>query len=91
MKFIVWGLLPSLTRRLHRAPETEEERQLSYAIAPPGSHDGWSWEEAEKRLDSAFEQGGFPLWAEVALREAEAEARVERAKRRNHGLDSDGE
>ena len=41
----------------------------------------WDWEEAEEQLKKAYKQGGLTVWAQSALRELEAEVRVERAKR----------
>ncbi|KAF8967265.1 hypothetical protein BDZ97DRAFT_1938200 [Flammula alnicola] len=79
MRYMLWKSVPSLTSRIHRPPETDEERQQVHRVAPFGEQ--WNWEQAEKRLMKAYEEGGFPLWAQTALREVEAEVRVERAKR----------
>ena len=73
--------MPSLTARIHRAPETEEERRQPDHVAPAGHEAEWSWEKAQRRLELAYNTGGFTLWAQMAMREVEAEARVERAKR----------
>ncbi|TFK19393.1 hypothetical protein FA15DRAFT_760066 [Coprinopsis marcescibilis] len=70
---LLWSAWPGLTSSIHRSPNSEAERQ--------GAHQKWNWEEAEKRLSKAYDQGGIPLWAQAALREVEAEARVERTKR----------
>lgn len=67
--------------RIRRAPETDEERRDAHLLAPFGSHETWNWLDAEKRLQRAYEEGGFPLWAQTALREMEAEAHLERSKR----------
>jgi hypothetical protein len=40
----------------------------------------WNWEEAEKRLQTAYDRGGFPAWAHVVAREIEAERHVERTR-----------
>ena len=37
--------------------------------------------EAKKRPKRACDEGGFLLWARIAIREAEVEARVKRVKR----------
>ena len=37
--------------------------------------------EAKKRPKRACDEGGFLLWARIAIREAEVEARVERVRR----------
>ncbi|KAF8967378.1 hypothetical protein BDZ97DRAFT_1609186, partial [Flammula alnicola] len=88
MRYMLWKSVPSLTSRIHRPPETDEERQQVHRVAPFGveglgeeQEEQWNWEQAEKRLMKAYEEGGFPLWAQTALREVEAEVRVERAKR----------
>ncbi|KAF9549709.1 hypothetical protein CPC08DRAFT_648110, partial [Agrocybe pediades] len=99
MRSILWTLAPSLTSRIHRAPETEEERHALGEVLPPSfsspspaasssslestdvEKPKWTWPEAEKRLQRAYEEGGFPLWAKVAMREVEEEARLERERR----------
>ncbi|KAF9546315.1 hypothetical protein CPC08DRAFT_675562 [Agrocybe pediades] len=109
MRSILWTLAPSLTSRIHRAPETEEERHALREVLPPSFSSSsppppsssleppyvekptWSWPEAEKRLQRAYEEGGFPLWAKVAMREVEEEARLERERReREVGIDMEG-
>ncbi|KAH6887853.1 hypothetical protein BKA70DRAFT_1376965 [Coprinopsis sp. MPI-PUGE-AT-0042] len=77
----LWSAWPSLTSSIHRPPQGEGERQAAHQVAPFGSHENWTWQESEKRLKRAYDEGGFPLWAQTAVRELEAEARVERAKR----------
>ncbi|CAA7265063.1 unnamed protein product [Cyclocybe aegerita] len=80
MRHILYTTLPSLSTRIHRPPETDEERHDVHSLAPFGIEQEWSWEDAERRMNRAYEEGGFTLWAQTALREIEAEARVERAK-----------
>ncbi|KAF8637187.1 hypothetical protein AX17_002984 [Amanita inopinata Kibby_2008] len=78
--------LPSLSSRIHRPPETEEERALFEGVTAPTSTPaapGWNVEEAEERLKVAYEKGGVGLWARVAVREVEEEVRIEREKRRS--------
>lgn len=74
-----------VTDRIHRPPENEEERSDALGVAAFGAglevEQEWKWEEAEQRMKKAYEEGGFSLWGRVALRELEAEARVERARR----------
>lgn len=77
----MWSAIPELTARIHRPPETEDERRGVHLAVPPGLEEQWSWEEAEVRLKRAYDEGGFPLWAQTALREMEAEVRVERIRR----------
>lgn len=48
-----------------------------------GSGD-WNWEEAEKRLEAAYETGGLSRWAEQALEEFKREN--EAARQRSAGL-----
>ncbi|KXN85125.1 hypothetical protein AN958_11665 [Leucoagaricus sp. SymC.cos] len=76
--------LRPITDRIHRGPENEEERNATLEVAPfgVGGEEGeWKWEEAKKRMKKAYEQGGFTFWEQVALRELEAEARIERGRR----------
>ncbi|EAU83047.2 hypothetical protein CC1G_08984 [Coprinopsis cinerea okayama7 len=81
VRAFLWSAWPGLTSSIHRAPQNDDERTEGNAVAPFGIQEEWKWEEAENRLKRAYEEGGFPLWAKTALREMEAEARVERAKR----------
>jgi len=87
MRYLLWASVPSLASRIHRPPETEEERHQIHDFAPFGIEGGsstdeeWTWEKAERRLKQAYEEGGLPLWSQAALREVEAEARIERIKR----------
>ena len=79
MRSIFQTTVPGLRSRLYRPPETDDDRyelQTQAAI-----EQDWSWEEAEERLKKAYEAGGITDWAQTALRELEAEARVERTKR----------
>ncbi|KAF8881032.1 hypothetical protein CPB84DRAFT_1792102 [Gymnopilus junonius] len=81
MRSVLWSSAPGLASRIHRPPETDEERRAALQVAPFGIHEEWNWPEAEKRLQKAYDEGGVPLWSQAVLRELEAEARVERAKR----------
>ena len=42
----------------------------------------WNWLAAQARLAAAYERGGIAQFAEVAVRELEAESELERRKRR---------
>lgn len=42
----------------------------------------WNWSDAQARLAAAYERGGIAQFAEVAVRELEAESELERRKRR---------
>lgn len=81
MRSFMWSSVPDLTAKIHRPPMSEDERRGVYLVSPPGSEEHWSWEEAEVRLKKAYDEGGFSLWAQTALRELEAEVRVERIRR----------
>ncbi|KIJ97080.1 hypothetical protein K443DRAFT_681803 [Laccaria amethystina LaAM-08-1] len=82
MRMTFWSALPTnLLSSIYRPPATDEERHDAYDAAPFDADDGWTWVEAEKRLIRAYDEGGFPLWARTAMREVEAEARVERVRR----------
>lgn len=81
MRTLIRLTAPGLMDRIRRAPETDEERHEAHSLAPFGSHEKWNWLDAEKRLQKAYEEGGVPLWAQTALREMEAEARLERSNR----------
>ncbi|KAJ3994705.1 hypothetical protein F5050DRAFT_429562 [Lentinula boryana] len=79
MRRIVLTRMPILSARIHRA--------LDNGDGDDGPEDptNWNWEDAEKRLKDAFEKDGLMAWAEVALKEIQAEERLERSKR--NGLD----
>ncbi|KAF9057020.1 hypothetical protein BJ165DRAFT_2358 [Panaeolus papilionaceus] len=81
MRTTMYTALPSLSSQIRRSPESEEERLDSLRLVPLGTEDTWTWEEADARLKKAYDEGGFPLWAQAALREMEAELRTERKKR----------
>lgn len=72
--------VPSLSSAIHRPPETIDEHTGSHNVTSSNVQD-WRWEDAEKRLKLAYEQGGITLWAQTALRELEIEARKERVQR----------
>ncbi|KAG6856612.1 hypothetical protein H0H87_002567 [Tephrocybe sp. NHM501043] len=79
MRMLVWRGLPSLTSQIHRPPEEDDE-----GVPVPRSNEPdptWKWEEAEKRLQEAYDRGGFPAWVQTAMKEVEDELKVERARR----------
>ncbi|KAG9013482.1 hypothetical protein FRB94_002557 [Tulasnella sp. JGI-2019a] len=47
--------------------------------ATPSSASSWKWDQAEKRLENAFKEGGVTLWATQAYHEFEEERRQMRA------------
>jgi hypothetical protein len=69
-----------LRSRLYRLPETDDERyqEDSQELA---LQQEWNREEADERLKKAYEESGIIVWAQTALRELEAETRVERNRR----------
>ena len=67
--------IPVLSLQIHRPLDPANESP------PDGGDMSWNWPAAEARLKEAFDQGGLSRWIETALREVEAEARVERLKR----------
>ncbi|KAJ3529233.1 hypothetical protein NMY22_g9077 [Coprinellus aureogranulatus] len=81
MRSFLWSVWPSLSNSIHRSPESEEERRESSRVAPYGTDEEWSVEASEARLKRAYQEGGVTLWAQIALRELEAEARFERSRR----------
>ncbi|KAG6806916.1 hypothetical protein H0H92_009577 [Tricholoma furcatifolium] len=81
MRQVVWGSFPGLTSQIHRPLEENEEGiPAAKTIKPDPS---WRWEEAEKRMQAAYDKGGFPEWSDTALKEMEEELKVERAKRQD--------
>lgn len=75
--------MPNLMARILRAPDSDEHRQMMLHTAASGPEEAepWSWEHSQRRLQRAYDEGGFTLWAQMALREMELEAGVEREKR----------
>jgi len=82
--------MPILSSRIHRRPEVTDgpsgEDSPSVLSTQPRIevHESaleWSWQDAQQRLSDAYEKDGFSGWAEAAMRELEAEAHAERAKR----------
>jgi hypothetical protein len=84
MRSIFQTTVPGLRSRLYRPPETDDERseiQTQGDAFPSAIPEVWNWEEAEERLNKAYEEGGIAAWAQTAARELEAEAEMERNKR----------
>jgi len=79
MRMTIWKHMPDLTERIRRPPETEDEG-VSF-VSPSEVDPNWNWEDAEKRLQVAYDKGGFPAWMHLALKEMEAEMHVEKSKR----------
>ena len=74
--------LPSPTSQVSpTAPPSHISLDEGTPTAPGQDTEEWSWPAAEARLKAAFDANGFYGWAEAAMRELEAEGRVERAKR----------
>jgi len=81
VRMIMWRNLPGLTSHIHRPPSPDERdifsEDRSTISTPP---EEWSWFDAEKRLQAAWDRG-FSEWVKAAAAELEAELRIERAKR----------
>jgi len=80
MRTFLSDSVPSLSFAINNRPLSLDER-------PESSHHGvvlkedWNWENAEKRLERAYEEGGVALWAQVALQELDAEVGLERERK----------
>ncbi|KAF9531376.1 hypothetical protein CPB83DRAFT_848924 [Crepidotus variabilis] len=90
MRLFLSANLPSLSAAIYKPPEPltdEERRELilqkldAASIAEAQAASKWKWDDAEERLKKAYDEGGVGLWAQVALRELEAESHIEREKR----------
>ena len=79
MRFLLSRVVPSLSSAIYRPPQRGEEREDP--TAPFAVQENWKWEDAETRLRRAYETGGISLWCQIALRELEAEATLERERR----------
>jgi hypothetical protein len=80
MRHSVRTHVPALSSRIHRSLERAEVDHP--ALDCPDSQDmDWGWPAAEARLKKAFDNGGWAGWADAAIKEVEAEAKMERMKR----------
>ncbi|KAJ3503391.1 hypothetical protein NLJ89_g8459 [Agrocybe chaxingu] len=70
----------TLSSRIHRPPETDEERHDVHSTTPFDVHNERTWTEAERRTNRTYE-GGLTICAQTAWWEMEADAWWERAKR----------
>ncbi len=74
--------VPSLSFAINRPFSLDEEGPESHhEVVTSALRENWKWENAEKRLKCAYEEGGVALWAQIALQELDAEVRLEREKR----------
>jgi hypothetical protein len=81
MRFLLADKMPLLSERLYRSAKDEEQGQEGATMSPDTQDtEQWTWEGAEKRLSTAYSQGGFSGWAEAALQEVEKESRLEKLK-----------
>lgn len=86
----VQAYLPGLVSSIHR-PQVDDEHGVSVpALASIGAEREWNAEHSEKRLNLAYEKGGWALWSRAASVEMEQELRFEREKR-ERGKTEDGE
>ncbi|KAL0072340.1 hypothetical protein AAF712_000103 [Marasmius tenuissimus] len=76
MREIIITRMPILSSRIHRSHTEEYEEGRTPHVDPK-----WNWDDAEKRLTDAFDKDGLSGWAEVAVKELEAEEVTEREKR----------
>lgn len=74
MRKTVLEKMPVLASRLHRPAEDDHQVEDM-------AEETWEWNAAQQRLTEAFDKNGFHGWAETALKEVEAEDRLERWKR----------
>jgi hypothetical protein len=80
MRLAIWKYMPYLTARIRRPPETED-KGASF-VSPSGVDPNWNWEDAERRLEAAYDKGGFPEWVHLASKEMASELHMENTKRR---------
>ncbi len=89
MRQAVLSRMPLLSSRIYREPGPKDHGLESDAVSlrletkTDVDSGSWSWSAAEERLKAAFEKDGFSGWAEAAMREVEAEGKIER-RRRGH-------
>ncbi|OCH86307.1 hypothetical protein OBBRIDRAFT_783457 [Obba rivulosa] len=92
MRTIMVTKMPVLSSRIHRSPEVTDGPASVHSSTTPsagsqprveahGNTLQWSWPDAQQRLADAWDKGGFSGWADAAMRELEAEAHAERARR----------
>ncbi|KAF9494070.1 hypothetical protein BDN71DRAFT_1015438 [Pleurotus eryngii] len=79
MRAILLAKMPSLSERIHRLADPDDDDASQVLDAPTVST--WNWPDAEQRLKAAFEKDGFAAWIKAAGRELEMEGRLERSKR----------
>jgi len=65
-----------VSSRIHRVLEDNE---IDDSTVDPAS---WNWEDAQQRMKDAYDNEGLTAWAEVAVKELQAEERVERIRRK---------
>ncbi|KAI6158120.1 hypothetical protein BKA82DRAFT_77854, partial [Pisolithus tinctorius] len=82
MRLWVIATFPFLSGRIHRQPEAKDLEALT-PLFPSKDANGPPYDVAESqtRLRAAYDQGGFYALVEVALKELEADAETERARR----------
>ncbi|KAG6879388.1 hypothetical protein C0992_003102 [Termitomyces sp. T32_za158] len=79
MRTLICCCLPSLSSQIHRPPDDSDQGvPISESLDPDPT---WKWEEAEKRLQASYKEGGFTAWTETAMKELEDEVKIERARR----------
>ena len=76
--------VPSLSSAVNRPLSLDEGPESHHGVVVGTSalkKEDWNWENAEKRLERAYEEGGVALWAQVALQELDAEVGLERERK----------
>lgn len=83
--FVITHTPSVLSSRIHRVLEEDTKDEHSTVDLA-----NWNWEDAEKRLTDAYKDGGIVAWGEVALKELQAEERIERMRREDMKQRKDG-
>lgn len=73
--------MPVLNERMDTSLKNDASTGSDAQAVLQTGEPAWTWTEAQVRLTRAYDEGGAARWTEQLAREAEAEARVELAKR----------
>ncbi|KAF9061561.1 hypothetical protein BDP27DRAFT_326681 [Rhodocollybia butyracea] len=76
MRQMILTRMPIVSSRIHRVLEDNE---IDDSTVDPAS---WNWEDAQQRMKDAYDNEGLTAWTEVAVKELQAEERVERIRRK---------
>ena len=77
------AMMPHTMPVLNERMDTSLKADAAAPTTPEGPEvdASWTWAAAQSRLAHAYDEGGAQRWAEQLAREAEAEARIELARR----------